>query len=277
MERTPFRFCPECHNKYPYTDQHLVCNLCLSPEHKEDTCEACRAFRSKKTIRDRRARRLQMALAPSGHHNIEEEETFSIADSDEPETEQTPKTMSKSAPAKTHAKIMKAQGTPPPAGHGLTRKISDRPSVPKKGTHVSKSSDSGRDTGTEHTRHRDPGSDQTRHRDTETKISLHREIETPKLKKVASEPKKTVEKVSVPKHPASEPKACSYSEEQGLSAQLQGHKFGQELEAGEPEYTQRRLHIQKDTGKIRTLPPIRMKRKLAFQDKNNHKQKWQKQ
>ncbi|KAJ1157444.1 hypothetical protein NDU88_010156 [Pleurodeles waltl] len=118
MERTPFRFCPECHNKYPYTDQHLVCNLCLSPEHTEDTCEACRAFWSKKTLRDRRARRLQMALAPSGHHDVKEEETFSIADSDEPETEQPAKTVSKPAPTKTHAKIMKAQGTPPPAGHG---------------------------------------------------------------------------------------------------------------------------------------------------------------
>ncbi|KAJ1113629.1 hypothetical protein NDU88_001871 [Pleurodeles waltl] len=91
-------------------------------------------------------------------------------------------------------------------------------------------------------------------------------VGTPKPKKLASEPKKTVEKVLVPKHPASEPKTSSYSEEQGLSAQLQGHKFGQELEMGEPDYTQRRLHIQKETGKIRTLPPIKMKRKLAFQD-----------
>ncbi|KAJ1138127.1 hypothetical protein NDU88_004518 [Pleurodeles waltl] len=163
MERTPFRFCPECHNKYPYTDQHLVCNLCLSPEHKEVTCEACRAFRSKKTLRDRRARRLQMASMPAGHHDVEEEETFSIpdSDSDEAKSEQPARqqTVSKTAPAKTHTKIMKAQWTPPPAGHGLSRKHSDQPSAPKKGTHVSKTSDSGRDTGTEFTRHRDTGSD----------------------------------------------------------------------------------------------------------------------
>ncbi|KAJ1160679.1 hypothetical protein NDU88_001173 [Pleurodeles waltl] len=73
-------------------------------------------------------------MAPSGHHDLEEEETFSIADSDEAETEQMPKTVSKTAPVKTHVKIIKAQGTPPPAGHGLTQKISDRPLAPKKGT-----------------------------------------------------------------------------------------------------------------------------------------------
>ncbi|KAJ1178070.1 hypothetical protein NDU88_003319 [Pleurodeles waltl] len=61
MDRTPFRFCHRCHAKYPYTDQHLVCNLCLSPEHREEDREACRSFRSKKTLRDRRARRLEMA------------------------------------------------------------------------------------------------------------------------------------------------------------------------------------------------------------------------
>ncbi|KAJ1189936.1 hypothetical protein NDU88_006678 [Pleurodeles waltl] len=146
MERTPFGFCPKCHNKYPYTDQHLVCNLCLSPEHKEDTCEACRAFRSRKTLRDRRARRLQMASAPTGQERFEEEEeTFSVqeSDSDEIDPEETPKTVSKTSKHKTHEKSTKAQGTPPPTGHGLTRKIGDRSSAPKKGTLVAKSSDSG--------------------------------------------------------------------------------------------------------------------------------------
>ncbi|KAJ1088021.1 hypothetical protein NDU88_001180 [Pleurodeles waltl] len=94
MERTPFRFCPKCHSKYPYTDQHLVCNLCLSPEHKEETCEAYRAFRSKKTLRDRRARRLQMASTPTGQQRFEEEgeeEAFSIhkSDSEELDVEET--------------------------------------------------------------------------------------------------------------------------------------------------------------------------------------------
>ncbi|KAJ1173375.1 hypothetical protein NDU88_005211 [Pleurodeles waltl] len=258
MERTPFRFCPKCHAKYPYTDQHLVCNLCLSPEHKEDTCEACRAFRSKKTLHDLRARRLQMASTPIGHTDVEKEETFSIPNSDEPESAQPTgqQTVSKQAPAKTHSKIMKAQGTPPRPGHGFTRKHGDQASAPKKGTQQPKTSDSGQDTGSEYTRHRDTGSDQT----------LHREIGTPKSKKVSLEPKKTAEKVSVLKHPASEPKQNSYMVEQGLSSQLQGHKFGQELGMGEPDHTQRRLHIQKDTGKISTLPPIKMKRKLAFHE-----------
>ncbi|KAJ1080643.1 hypothetical protein NDU88_000837 [Pleurodeles waltl] len=74
MDLTPVRFCPQCHAKYPYTDQHRVCNLCLSPDHREDTCEACRSFRSKKTLRDRRARRLQMASKSTEHLDAEEEE-----------------------------------------------------------------------------------------------------------------------------------------------------------------------------------------------------------
>ncbi|KAJ1214252.1 hypothetical protein NDU88_001877 [Pleurodeles waltl] len=74
MDRTPFRFCPTYHAKYPYTDQHRVCNLCLSPEHREDTREACKAFRSKKTLRDRRTRRLPMASKSTQHLDVEEEE-----------------------------------------------------------------------------------------------------------------------------------------------------------------------------------------------------------
>ncbi|KAJ1124101.1 hypothetical protein NDU88_002563 [Pleurodeles waltl] len=216
-----------------------------------------------------------MASAPTGQKHLEEEEeTFSIEDSDSDEVhpEQTPKTVSKTSTHKTHGKSTKAQGTPPPAGHGLTRKIGDRSSAPKKGTHVSKTSDSGRDTCTEQTRPRDSGSEQVRHREGGTETSLHRETGTPKIKKVLSEPKKTAEKVSIPKHPASEPKTSSYTEEQGLSSQMQGHRFGQELESMEPDYTQRRLHIQKDTGKISTLPPIRMKRRLAFQEKDKQPQ-----
>ncbi|KAJ1172554.1 hypothetical protein NDU88_004399 [Pleurodeles waltl] len=138
MDRTPFRFCPKCHSKYPYTDQHLVCNLCLSPEHREDTCEACRAFRSKKTLRDRRARILQMASTPREQLDAEEEERISIlgTDSDDSESERTTtmqKTVSKTAPSKTHTKIIKAKGTPPPAGQGLShRKEGDQTSAPKK-------------------------------------------------------------------------------------------------------------------------------------------------
>ncbi|KAJ1095254.1 hypothetical protein NDU88_000422 [Pleurodeles waltl] len=69
------------------------------------------------TLRDRRARRLQMASAPTGQERFEEEEeTFSIqeSDSDEIDPEQTPKTVSKTSKHKTHEKTTKAQGTPPP-------------------------------------------------------------------------------------------------------------------------------------------------------------------
>ncbi|KAJ1157443.1 hypothetical protein NDU88_010155 [Pleurodeles waltl] len=272
MERTPFRFCPKCHNKYPYTDQHLVCNLCLSPEHKEDTCEACRAFRSRKTLRDRRARRLQMSSTPTGQERFEEEEeAFSVheSDSEELDAEETPKTVSKTSKIKTHEKSTKAQGTPPPTGHGLTRKLGDQPKAPKKGMLVSKSSDSGRDTAIQQSRSRDSGSEKLRHRGSGTKEFRHRDT-TPKAKKVSSEPKKTSEKVSVPKHPASEPKTSSYTEEQGLTSQL--HRFGEELQAVEPDYKQRRLHIHEDTGKITTLPPIKIIRKLAFQQKDKQPQ-----
>ncbi|KAJ1104524.1 hypothetical protein NDU88_001935 [Pleurodeles waltl] len=87
MDRIPFRFCLKCHAKYPYTDQHQVCNLCLSPEHREATCEACRAFRSKKTLQDRRARRLQMALKPKEQLDVQEEESISIQETDSDESE----------------------------------------------------------------------------------------------------------------------------------------------------------------------------------------------
>ncbi|KAJ1186747.1 hypothetical protein NDU88_003528 [Pleurodeles waltl] len=263
MERTPFRFCPKCHNKYPYTDQHLVCNLCLSPEHKEDTCEACQAFRSRKTLRDRRARRLQMASTPTGQHRFEdEEEAFSIHESDSGESDaEDITTVSKTSKIRTPEKSTKAQGTPLPTGHGLTQKLGDRAKAPKKGMLVSKSSDSGRDTATQQPRSRDTGSETIRHRDSGTEDVRHRDT-TPKSKKSSSEPKKPTKKVSVPKK-ASEPKISSYTEEQGLNTQL--HRFGEELQTVEADYTQRRLHIQEDTGKITTLPPIKMKRKLVFQ------------
>ncbi|KAJ1079865.1 hypothetical protein NDU88_000097 [Pleurodeles waltl] len=125
-----------------------------------------------------------MASVPTGlKHMEEEEEAFSIEDSDSEEVdpEQTQKTVSKTLIHKTHVKTSKAQGTPTPTGHGLTRKIGDRASAPKKGMHVSKSSDSGRDTGTDHTRHR-VRADSTR--DARSEQSRHREICTPKRKKV---------------------------------------------------------------------------------------------
>ncbi|KAJ1112819.1 hypothetical protein NDU88_001080 [Pleurodeles waltl] len=47
---------------------------CVCRPNTEDTCEACRAFRSKKTLRDQRPRRLQMASKPKQDLNVEEEE-----------------------------------------------------------------------------------------------------------------------------------------------------------------------------------------------------------
>ncbi|KAJ1122873.1 hypothetical protein NDU88_001346 [Pleurodeles waltl] len=136
MDRIPFHFYPKCHAKYPYTDQHRVCNLCLSPEHREDTCEACQAFQSKKTLRDRRARRLQMALKPK--HLVvvveEEEMRISIQESDSDESDGDPpstarQTVSTPAPSHTqgHTKKAKATGTPLPEGHGsIHRKEGDQ-------------------------------------------------------------------------------------------------------------------------------------------------------
>ncbi|KAJ1169217.1 hypothetical protein NDU88_001123 [Pleurodeles waltl] len=276
MERTPFRFCPKCHNKYPYTDQHLVCNLCLSPEHSEDTCEACRAFRSRKTLRDRRARRLQMASAPTARREFEEQEeegTFSIQDSDSEGFDDT-QTVSKTSKT-TQRNIYKAQGTPLPPGHGSTHKIGDRPSAPKKAQTVPRSSDSGRDTGTQPSRdresaghkprHRDAGVDTARRRDSGTETDRRREVSAPKRKKVTSEPKKHADKVSMPKQTASDPASGSYTEEHSLTSQMQKHRFEEELQATDVDHTQKRIFIQQGTGKISTLPPIRRKRRLEFQ------------
>ncbi|KAJ1086393.1 hypothetical protein NDU88_006512 [Pleurodeles waltl] len=286
MERTPFRFCPKCHNKYPYTDQHLVCNLCLSPEHKEETCEACRAFRSRKTLRDRRARRLQMASTPTGHREFErqgeEEEAFSIheSDSEEFDVEETVSKTSKQAP---HKKTDKAQGTPLPTGHGSTHKVGDRPSAPKKAELVPRSSDSGRDTGTQQSRdresaaekerRRDSGTEAARRRDSGTEEDRRRESSTPKKKKFASEPKRSRDTVSVPKRPATEPTASSYTEEQSLSSQMHKHRFEEELQTTDVDHTQKRIFIQSGTGKISTLPPIRRKRRLEFQTQEQTPQK----
>ncbi|KAJ1173786.1 hypothetical protein NDU88_005612 [Pleurodeles waltl] len=216
-----------------------------------------------------RVRTCSFSLRVSGRK--EEEEAFSIreSDSEELDAEETHQTVSKTSKIKTPEKSTKAQGTPPPTGHGLTRKLGDPSKASKKGMLVSKSSDSGRDTATQQPRSRDSGSEKLRHRDSGTEEFRHRDT-TPKTKKVSSEPKKTSEKVSVPKQSASEPKTSSYTEEQGLTSQL--HRFGEELQAVEPDYTQRRLHIHEDTGKITTLPPIRIKRKLAFQQKDKQPQ-----
>ncbi|KAJ1141146.1 hypothetical protein NDU88_007481 [Pleurodeles waltl] len=74
--------------------------------------------------------------------------------------------------------------------------------------------------------------------------------------------------ISVPEKTASGPKRSSYTEEQGLSLQLkQRHRrFEQELDLEEHDQTQQRLEIQKDTGKIQTIPPLKTKRKMAFHE-----------
>ncbi|KAJ1087218.1 hypothetical protein NDU88_000404 [Pleurodeles waltl] len=257
MERTPFRFCPKCHSKYPYTDQHLVCNLCLSPEHKEDTCEACRAFRSRKTLRDRRARRLQMASTPAKQSFDDEEETFSVPESEsgDSDVEQQQQTVSKTSKIKTIEKT-KAQGTPLPTGHGSTHKTGEPSKAPKKGTPIAKTPDSGRGTAMEQPRSRDSGSERQK-QDAGTEKHRHRDT-LPKATKILSVPKPKKDSLSAPK--SSTPP--SYTEEQGISGQM--HRFGQELQSVESDYTQKRLYIQQDTGKISTLPPIMRKRRIGF-------------
>ncbi|KAJ1172556.1 hypothetical protein NDU88_004401 [Pleurodeles waltl] len=77
----------------------------------------------------------------------------------------------------------------------------------------------------------------------------------------------------------SEPKKASYTEEQGLSSRLkQASKPMQESYRPSDEDTEierivevmderhSRIHIHKETGRIITAPPLKTKRKLAFQE-----------
>ncbi|KAJ1081017.1 hypothetical protein NDU88_001204 [Pleurodeles waltl] len=105
-----------------------------------------------------------------------------------------------------------------------------------------------------------------------TEDGRHREGTTPKKRKISSEPKNTKDTVSVLKHLASEPTTSSYSEEQSLSSQLKRHRFEEELQTTEVDHTQKRIFIQEGTGKISTLPPIRRKRKLDFQQQDKQPQ-----
>ncbi|KAJ1087474.1 hypothetical protein NDU88_000645 [Pleurodeles waltl] len=216
-----------------------------------------------------------MASTPTAHREFEEqekEETFSIHESDSEEFDDQRTVSKTSKPA--HKKSDKAQGTPLPPGHGSTHKFGDRPSAPKKAEIVPRSSDSGRDTGTqpsrdresaaEKDRRRDTGAETARRRDSGTEEDRWREGSTPK-KKVTSEPKKSTDRVSVPKRPATDPTTSSYSEEQSLSSQMRKHRFEEELQSTEVDHTQKRIFIQEGTGKISTLPPIRRKRRLEFQ------------
>ncbi|XP_078511993.1 uncharacterized protein LOC144771259 [Lissotriton helveticus] len=70
MERSPFKFCPVCGSKYPHIDVHPVCNKCLSPDHNEENCMACSKFRSKKTLKLRRAVRLEAQRAAPAPDDI---------------------------------------------------------------------------------------------------------------------------------------------------------------------------------------------------------------
>ncbi|KAJ1208071.1 hypothetical protein NDU88_003461 [Pleurodeles waltl] len=285
MDRTPFRFCPECHNKYPYTDLHSVCNLCLSPEHSEESCEACRAFRSRKTLRDRRARRLQMASTPKERPQFEteeeQEESFSIQDSDSDELHST-RTVSKTSRSNLK-KGKKAQGTPLPTGHGSTQILGDQQSAPKKAHSVSRSSDFGRDTGTQPPRdresakqkhrHREFGVDTDRRRDSGAEDHRGQEFSAQKKRKVTSEPKKQSTGLSEPKKATSDPVSGSYTEEHSMSSQMKKHRFEQELQSTDVDHTQKRIFIQQGTGKISTLPPVKRKRTLQFTPQQQTTQK----
>ncbi|KAJ1185206.1 hypothetical protein NDU88_002000 [Pleurodeles waltl] len=217
-----------------------------------------------------------MVSTPTAHREFEEqeeEETFSIHESDSEEFDDQ-RTVSKTSKT-THKKSDKAQGTPLPPGHGSTHKFGDRPSALKKAQTVPRSSDSGRDTGTqpsrdresagEKQRHRDRGVEKARRRDSGTDEDRRREVSTPKKKKATSEPKKDTGRVSVPKQPVTDPGPGSCTEEQSLSSQMRKHRFEEELQSTEVDHTQKRIFIQQGTGKISTLPPIRRKRRLEFQ------------
>lgn len=132
MERTPFKLCPGCRAKFPRTNLHEVCNLCLSLEHDEKDCEACRSFRSKKTICDRRARRHEMRSGSipdifgedSDSHRPdpepEEEELVSVSEADSDMEEEliiTPgqRTMSTDTQVPNHPKS-KGPVSPSPSG-----------------------------------------------------------------------------------------------------------------------------------------------------------------
>ncbi|KAJ1185019.1 hypothetical protein NDU88_001815 [Pleurodeles waltl] len=124
MHRTPFRFCHRCHAKYPYTDQHLVCNLCLSPDHWVEDCKACRLFRSKKTLR-LQGPKTKMASNSSEHLNVIEEEqaqTVSIRDTDSEQESEDDRPItagqhvSTSVSTPLYKKQPKAFGTPLPEG-----------------------------------------------------------------------------------------------------------------------------------------------------------------
>ncbi|KAJ1124918.1 hypothetical protein NDU88_003365 [Pleurodeles waltl] len=113
---------------------------------RTDVHWACRSSQSKKTLRDWRARRLEIALKSTEHLEVMEEETAQTAvsirdtDSKQDSKEDRPVTagqhVSLSAPTPTYKKTLKALGTPLPEGHGSTRQktVFDGPSglVPKK-------------------------------------------------------------------------------------------------------------------------------------------------
>lgn len=119
-----------------------MCNLCLSPGHQENTCEACLCFKSKKTIRDRRAPCHQMSrgsgLFPDIFHpgpdslleQVKEEQiSVSEADNSDVDDAVTPaqQTVSTETPAPPNP-IQEAPVTPSPSGPGLHRSnISDAP------------------------------------------------------------------------------------------------------------------------------------------------------
>ncbi|KAJ1194439.1 hypothetical protein NDU88_003728 [Pleurodeles waltl] len=205
MERTPFRFCPKCHSKYPYTDQHLVCNLCLSPEHKEETCV-------RPVVRSGPERR-SVTEEPEG--------------------------------CKWRPRRQDNVGS-------RNKEKKRKPSPSMNRTRQSSTS-------------KKPGTEAARRRDSGTEDDRRRESSTTKKRKFSSEPKTSKDTVSVPKRPATEPTASSYSEEQSLSSQMRKHRFGEELQSTDVDHTQKRIFIQSGTGKISTLPPIRRKRRLEFQ------------
>ena len=85
MEKTPFKHCPKCHNKYAQRDNHDVCNLCLEDDHDEENCESCKVF-VPKTLRTRRRQRIAHRAMQGGSPHRHKLADMGLS-SDEEETE----------------------------------------------------------------------------------------------------------------------------------------------------------------------------------------------
>ncbi|KAJ1185021.1 hypothetical protein NDU88_001817 [Pleurodeles waltl] len=204
-----------------------------------------------------------MAWKSTEHLDVEEEEiSISIqgSDWDDSDADRPPTAgqhVSTPAPTQAHSQsktTQKASGTPLPEGHGSTHKQSSgdqaTPSAPKKATTASKSSDSSRDT----------VSEKARHRVVTLTVFWNRGL----LSAWAFRCRKNWLRIRKKPH---------ILRNMDFSKQMkERHRFEEELHQIEEFETQARIQIHKDTGKIQTAPPLKFKRKLAFQGRSDTEQ-----